>query len=141
MSDTEQEQDWREWAYLQRDNWPDAIPWTGPKREYGPCPWTEPTHHDPHGLDDYPHVHPDAASIGHSYHGDVCPYCGVPLRWDETVTLVDGTQGVYHDIEDIDSPTPAYHLECYDKRRGTIQQREHKTLDKWTGTPGVTSDD
>lgn len=117
----EDPRDWREWAHLRKDNWPEAIPPMGPKREHGPYPWGEPGHDDPDGLDDYPASHPDASSIGESYIGDVCPYCGVPLRWDETVVLADsGDYGVFRDISDLRSPEVAYHSECHAERRAAV---------------------
>lgn len=130
MSD-DRERDWRSWAYLQADNWPEAIPGMGPKREYGPYPWSAPTHYDDYDLDDYPHSHPDAGSVGGEYLGDVCPYCGVPLRWDEKVVLIGGTRGTFHEVDDLDSSTPAYHPDCYDDRDATIRRTENRSLDEW----------
>lgn len=119
------DRDWRSWAYLQKDNWPECIPWYGPKREYGPYPWSVPDHDDPDDLDDYPHMHPDSASVGDTYLGDVCPFCGVPLRWDEEVVLLDGSRGVFHEINELEEPEPAYHPECWAERRGiTITRLE-----------------
>jgi len=109
--------DWRESAYLRKENWPEAIPWTGPKREYGPYPWSPPD--DP--TDNYPHTHPDAGSVGDTFLGDVCPWCGVPLRWDETVVLKEsGEKDVFHELNDLDSPKPAYHPDCWHERRAEL---------------------
>jgi hypothetical protein len=36
---TETDRDWRKSAYLRKENWPEAIPWTGPRRAYGPYSW------------------------------------------------------------------------------------------------------
>lgn len=120
-SEFRDDRDWRSWAYLDADNWPEAIPAMGPKREYGPWPWPEPTH-DPEGLDPYPDSHPNAASIGDLYLGDVCPWCGVPLRWDQTVVLIDKTRGVFHEISAIDDPAVAYHPGCHAERRGKLNR-------------------
>jgi len=119
---------WRESAYLQATNWPEAIPEMGPKREYGAYPWGRKTHDDPHDVDEYPNSHPDAASCGDTYLGDVCPYCGVPLRWDEPVSTIDGQQGQLHEVDDLNDPTPAYHVECYRSRQAEIHDTEGTTL-------------
>ena len=111
--------DWRSWAYLRKEHWPEAIPEMGPKREYGPYPWGKKGHHDPDDLDDYPNSHPDAASVGETYMGDVCPYCGVPLDWiRDTVVTTDGDEGPFHEVNEIGNPVPAYHPECWRERRG-----------------------
>lgn len=110
--------DWREWAYLRVDNWPECITWTGPKREYGPYPWGRPSHDGLDDCDKYPHMHPAAGSIGYAYLGDVCPYCGVPLRRDEEVVMWDGTSGEFHEVNPVDDPEPAFHPECMAERRG-----------------------
>lgn len=123
------DRDWREWAYLDASRWPEAIPEMGPKREYGPYPWGQKTHHDPHDVDDYPNSHPDAASCGDTYLGDVCPRCGVPLRWDEEVYTIGGTRGVFHEVDELDSPTPAYHIECYRDRQAEIHGLENTSLE------------
>lgn len=113
------DRDWREWAHLKKENWPEAIPEMGPKREHGPYPWREKTHDDPNDLDSYPNYHPDAASIGDVYMGDVCPYCGVPLNFyrDEVVTI-EGDGGVFRELNVISEPIAAYHPECWNERRG-----------------------
>jgi hypothetical protein len=113
--------DWRKSAYLRKENWPEAIPNCGPKREYGPYPWAEPTH-DSEGLDTYPFSHPAAASIGDYYMGDVCPQCGVPLRYDENVITLDGTEGVLHEVSPATDPVPCYHKECHAERRAEQNQ-------------------
>lgn len=120
--------DWREWAYVRAENWPEAIPWTGPKREYGPYPWGRPDHDDPHGLDTYPHTHPDAASVGENYLGDVCPYCGTPLRWDEVVVQREDGRGRLCDLDDPSDPTPSYHPQCAAERR----QELHRSFGEFT---------
>lgn len=111
------ERDWRESAYLSKENWPEAIPNDGPKREYGPYTWGRISHEDPNALDDYPASHPDAASVGDVYLGDVCPYCGVPLAWTEQVVLLTGESGIFGDVDDLQEPTPAYHTDCWEQRR------------------------
>ena len=117
MSETESPKDWRYSAYLRKENWPEAIPGMGPEREYGPFPWGE-VDHDPSDKDKYPHTHPAAGSIGTEYLGDVCPWCGVPLSWSEEVVLQSGERGVFHDLNELSNPVPAYHPQCYMKRRG-----------------------
>lgn len=117
---TPDDRDWREWAYLTAENWPEAIPNSGPHREYGPWPWSSPTHDDPHGVDRWPASHPDAASVGHSYMGDVCPYCGVPLNRRETVVLIDGMEGQFAEINPVAEPEPAYHPECWSERQHEV---------------------
>jgi hypothetical protein len=109
--------DWRKSAYLDKDNWPEAISWCGPKREYGVYPWGNPSHEDLDERDTYPHMHPDSASVGDTYAGDVCPYCGVPIRRDEAVVLSGGTKGVFWDINEMGDPVPAWHPECWSERR------------------------
>ena len=128
--------DWREYAHLTVEHWPEAIPVMGPKRQYGPHPWGTPTHEDEYGLDTYPNAHPDAASIGHQYLGDVCPYCGVPLRFTETVVLLTGERGEFHEIDDVADPTPAYHPDCWTEREAERHRQENKTLTQY-----VTGDD
>lgn len=122
MSDS----DWRKWAYTQASNWPEAVPWMGPKRRYGPYPWGRPTHDD-EGLDDYPHRHIDANSCGDGFLGDVCPYCGVPLRWTEEVYLIDGTFGIFGAVDETDDPTPAYHPDCWRERQAEKHGNENTT--------------
>jgi len=124
----ETDRDWRESAYLRKKNWPEAVPWTGPRREYGVWPWGRPTH-DQYGIDDYPFSHPDAASIGHHYVGDVCPMCGVPLRGDEIVTTKTGERGELVDVSPITKPEPAYHPDCYDKRQEELQSRQLELIE------------
>lgn len=123
--------DWRSYAYLQKDRWPEAIPWMGPKREYGPTPWSEIHHENPFGIDTYPHYHPYASAVGDPYLGDVCPYCGQPLSWTEKVTLISGETGQFHEIDQVDDPTPAYHVGCWKARQAEIHERENEQLDKW----------
>lgn len=121
--------DWRESAYLKKENWPEAIPPMGPKREYGPYPWGEKAHHDPRDIDDYQSTHPDAASIGETYMGDVCPYCGVPLDWaNDEVVLLDGSRGTFCDINEIGEPEPAYHPKCWLERQATIKAQENRSI-------------
>lgn len=125
------ERDWRRSAYLTRDNWPEAIPWTGPKRRSGPYPWGRPRHDDPYDLDDYPDLHPDAASVGGSYMGDVCPYCGVPLPNNQDVVLITGERGELCDVDDLHDPTPAYHPDCWRERQAEMHGLENTTLDDY----------
>ena len=121
MSETEDPRDWRRSAYLRKENWPEAIPEMGPKREYGPYPWPLPDH-DPEGIDKYSHMHADAGSIGDTYLGDVCPWCGVPLSFSEEVVLQSGERGIFHELNEVDNPVPAYHPSCYMKRRGVVNK-------------------
>lgn len=106
--------------YLQKSNWPDCIPPTEPTQEYAPQAWWQPTHHDPHDVDAYQHTHPAAASIGYEYLGDVCPYCGVPLSWEEHVVLLDGRRGVLGELCEVDEVVPAYHPDCWRYRQADI---------------------
>lgn len=122
------DRDWRKSAYLTLSNWPECIPWTGPKRRYGPFPWGEVDHYDPHNLDDYPHHHPAAASVGDSYIGDVCPYCGVPLDFGDEVVLHDGQRGVFAELNDLDDPVPAYHPTCWRERQAEKHSLTNTTL-------------
>lgn len=130
MSDgqSDSDKDWRSWAYLQKDNWPECIPWTYPKREYGPYPFGKKTHHDPHDLDTYPASNPTAASVGETYMGDVCPWCGVPLDWLEDVVLITGARGTFADVDDSDDPTPAYHPDCWQAREAERRRPTNRTL-------------
>lgn len=127
------DRDWRESAYLRKENWPEAIPEMGPKREYGPYPWGRKTHDDPHDVDDYPNSHVDAASVGHYYMGDVCPYCGVPLSWAEKVVTIEGDCGEFSDVDDHDDPTPAYHPECWKERQAEIHGEENQNFGEFSG--------
>lgn len=127
MSETDS-RDWREYAYLSKENWPEAIPWYGPKREYGPYPWGESDHHDPHDMDEYHWTHPAAASISDIHMGDVCPYCGVPLRYDENVVNINGNEGQLWEVSPDDSPKPCYHEDCWSERQAKIHQIENSSL-------------
>jgi hypothetical protein len=127
MSETDN-RDWRASAYLNTENWPEAIPWYGPKREYGPYPWGESDHYDPHNLDEYHWTHPDAGSCGDIYMGDVCPYCGVPLRLDETAVNINGREGNLHVVSPDETPVPSYHPECWKERQAEVHSRENQTL-------------
>lgn len=131
MSETESNQDWREWAYLNRENWPDAIPPMGPAREYGPYPWPEKSHYDPNDLDDYPNSHVEAASCGDTYMGDVCPYCGVPVRLDNELVNIHGERGQGFDVSPHDNPVPLYHPDCWTEREAEVKQIENQTLDQY----------
>jgi hypothetical protein len=126
------EQDWRETAYLTKDKWPEAIPPMGPKREYGPYPWGQISHENKHGVDDYPHSHPAAGSIGDIYMGDVCPMCGVPLRYDAEVVNIRGTRGELHAVSPDENPIPCYHPDCWDEREQTIKSKENVLLTEFT---------
>lgn len=121
-------QDWRETAYLKKSNWPEAIPPIGPKREYGPYPWGKISHENPHNVDDYPHSHPDAASCGDIYMGDVCPQCGVPLRYDTEVVNIRGSRGELHAVSPDENPIPCYHPECWKNRQATLRSHENQSL-------------
>lgn len=126
------EQDWRETAYLDKQNWPKAIPYIGPKREYGPYPWGKYSgHFDPHDLDDYGWTHPDAGSVGSMYAGDVCPYCGVPLRLDEPAVNNNGQKGELHEISPNEQPIPCYQPECWNDRQAERYQIESTTLSEY----------
>jgi len=120
--------DWRESAYLQAENWPECIPGKYPKREYGPYAWPKKTHSDPYGLDDYPASHTDAMSIGGNYPGDVCPYCGVPLKNDVEYRSQDGEKGTVWDLARDDSTVPVYHKDCYRDREAEIHGHENASL-------------
>jgi hypothetical protein len=121
---TETDRDWRKSAYLRKENWPEAIPWTGPRRAYGPYSWGKA---DIDGCK-YPSNHPDAASIGHNYIGDVCPWCGVPLHGtDEEVVLHNGSEGTLIELTELGDPEPAFHPGCYTKWRG----RDNAQLTEW----------
>jgi hypothetical protein len=120
--------DWRASAYLRKENWPEAIPVNGPKREYGPYPWGKVRHEDPHNLDNYPFSHPAAASVGDVYMGDVCPRCGVPLRYDERVVTRSSRKGELHEVSPDTSPKPCYHPECWKDREAEKHQLTNTTL-------------
>ena len=126
-SKTQSERRWREDAYLTKSKWPEAIPHCGPKTEYGVYPWGNPTH-DQYGIDDYPFSHPDAASLGDLYLGDVCPMCGVPLKGDEKVITKTGKRGELLDVSPCEKPEPAYHPDCYSKRDEILQRRKNAAL-------------
>jgi len=126
------ERDWRETAYLTKSNWPEAIPPMEPKREWGPYSWSEPKHDNPHSVDDYHYTHPTAASVGELYMGDVCPYCGVPLKCDESVVNINGQTGQLIDVSPNEKPVPCYHRECWINRHKDIQEIENQTLGEWT---------
>lgn len=124
--------DWRESAYLQKSKWPEAIAWDGPHREHGPKPWAYFAAYE--GIDDvdeYPSSHTSAGSIGDDYLGDVCPYCGVPVRWTEEVVLEDGTEGVFAEISTLDEPEPGYHPECWRDRQAEKHGQENTSLGEW----------
>jgi len=125
---TETQQDWRETAYLTRSKWPDAIPPMGPKREYGPYPWGDIRHENKFGIDNYPHSHPNAASVGEIYMGDVCPVCGTPLRYDEDVVNIRGNSGELHAVSPDQNPIPCYHPDCWENRQSEIAEQENRTL-------------
>lgn len=123
--------DWRESAYLNKENWPEAIPPMGPKREYGPYPWSEKLHDDPHDLDDYPTHHPDAMSIGYRYGGDVCPRCGVPLENDTEFVRQDGERGTIWELARDDVTVAVYHRDCWNRREAEKHGVENKTLEEY----------
>jgi hypothetical protein len=125
---TEDNRDWRESAYLSKENWPEAIPRMGPKREYGPYPWGEIRHENPHGVDEYPHSHPAAASIGDLFIGDVCPKCGVPLKYTQQVVNINDTEGELHAVSPDENPIPCYHPGCWQERQATINSIENASL-------------
>lgn len=131
MTTTQSDRDWRTYAYLDKENWPEAIPWTGPKREYGVYSWPPKSHHDPHDLDDYPTHHADAASVGHEYGGDVCPRCGVPLSNTETVVNKDGREGTIWDLARDDVTVPTYHKKCWKHRSAELSRLENKTFEDY----------
>lgn len=85
-------------------------------------------HYDPHDLDDYPHSHPDAASVGDEHMGDTCPRCGVPLSMLETVVLITGEKGTFADVDDMNDPTPAFHPPCWEERTAEVNRIENETL-------------
>lgn len=119
MNKTTTDRDWRKSAYLKRENWPEAVPWTGPRREHGVYPWGE---SDVEACE-YPQHHPDAASISHDDLGDVCPWCGVPIRYyGETIRLHTGTKGELCDLLDLNEHEPAFHPDCYVEWKGRDEQ-------------------
>jgi hypothetical protein len=119
--------DWRQFAYLSKSNWPKAIPEMGPAREQGPEPWAV-ADHDDRGLDDYPTHHIDAMSIGSRYGGDVCPWCGVPLRNDETVVDQSGREGTIWDLARDDVTVSVYHPNCRKERQAAIHGHENAQI-------------
>jgi len=122
------DRDWRAWAYSSYDNWPECIPPMGPKRKYGPYPWGEPRHDALEDIDRYPFSHPDAASVGHDYWGDTCPWCGVPLAFSETVVrATDGKRGTLHEISPCEDPVPTFHPECWNEREAKRAQTDPNT--------------
>lgn len=121
---------WRETAYLHAKNWPEAIPWDGPKTEYGVYPWGEPSH-DQYGIDNYPWSHPDAASISYEHMGDVCPMCGVPLRMDQIVITKTGAKGELIEVSKSEDPEPSYHPHCYDERQEKLQEKQMRTISEF----------
>jgi hypothetical protein len=104
----------------------------GPKREYGVEPWPPKSHDDPQNVDDYPTHHIDAASVGHNYGGDICPYCGVPLPNDEQARAADGEKGTIWDLARDDVTVPVYHEQCYQDRTAEKAQLENTTLGEWS---------
>lgn len=110
-------------AYLRKANWPECIPWTEPTREYWPQAWWGPTLPGDDSPDTYNSSHPAAGSLGDLYFGDVCPYCGVPVRMDEEVIGEDGTRGEVWDVSPDEDQQPVYHRECYMERRGHTEQK------------------
>lgn len=118
------ERDWRESAYLRVEDWPEAIPGMGPRREYGPYPWGE--SYDEYS--EYPSSHPDAASVGGRFMGDVCPECGVPLAFDETVLNEHGTKGDLASVSPNENPVACWHPECWRDRESRKARAENRTL-------------
>jgi len=125
MTETQDQHDrrWREDAYLTAENWPEAIPYIGPRTEYGVYPWGK-VRHDQYGIDNYSWSHPDAASIGYEYLGDVCPMCGIPLKSSEYVITKWGDRGELLEVSPSSDPVPSYHPHCYDERQEQLQQRQ-----------------
>jgi len=121
----------RESAYLRKENWPECIPNCGPKREYGPYPWP-PLTHDGAGVDDYPDLHVDAQSIGAMYHGEVCPWCGVPLQGDEQVVTLEEEAGKLNDVSPVRDPATAYHPDCWNTRKRLLHEQRGETLTAFT---------
>lgn len=119
-------------SYLDKSAWPECIPWMEPTREYAPAAWGEPTH-DHAGVDDYPHMHPAAASLGDAYLGDVCPYCGVPVAFTDRVVLATGGRGVLGELVAVDEVVPAYHPDCWRERQAEIHGHENARLDAFAG--------
>ena len=132
MSETDSGEDeqtrrWRETAYLKKENWPEAIPVEGPQTRYGVYAWGKPTH-DQYGIDKYPWNHPDAASIGYDYWGDVCPMCGIPLNMEEMVITKTGKRGELYEVSESEDPEPSYHPHCYDKRQEILQEQQMEAI-------------
>lgn len=114
-------------AYLSEQNWPECVPWMGPVRKGGPKPWARPIHDDT-GLDTYPPHHIAAASISYEHSGDVCPWCGVPLRDNQTVRTADGDSGTIWELAHDDISVPLYHEPCYQLRQAKIHSQRHTSL-------------
>lgn len=117
--------------YVSKDAWPECIP-TAPATDGGvPSPWPEKSHSDPHGVDSFPHSHPAADAVGEDYLGSVCPYCGVPLKWDEEVVTPDGDRGVFYQVDDDSGPTVGYHPPCWTERRAEVTRLTHTPLSEF----------
>ena len=111
-----------------KQDWPECIPWTEPTEEYAPGAWRSPTHDNPTGVDDYPASHVAAGSVGDSYLGDVCPYCGVPLSWDEDVVTIDGDSGPFYTVNELRKPVAAYHPGCWRDRQAEVHGQRNALL-------------
>ena len=119
-------------SHLRVTNWPECIPWTGPTRESAADCWGRfVSDRDIPG--EYPSTHPAAASVGEPYLGDVCPECGVPLRWTEEVVLITGSRGIFADVDETADPTPGYHPECWEEYETESKQAQNHTLGEFVG--------
>ena len=122
---TDSDNRWRETAHLREKNWPEAIHAIGPKTKHGVSEWGKP--HTEH--DNYPRSHPAAASVGGSYMGDVCPECGVPLRFDETVVNANQVRGNLLDVSPNENQVACWHPECWRERHKRVAQENNHTLE------------
>lgn len=115
--------------YLQAKNWPECIP---------DDEWGDPDH-DPHGLDEYPHSHPKAGSISGNYMGDVCPWCGVPLRMDEKVCTINMVCGELGDVTE--NADPCYHPNCWAERQQELNESLAQYVEQDRDSKEVDTDD
>jgi hypothetical protein len=73
----------------------------------------------------------DVMSYGPQYGGDVCPACGKPLEYDETVVRSDGDRGTVYGLADDDVTVPLFCPGCWDEVEATINGATHRTLDSF----------
>jgi len=119
-------------SYLTASDWPEAIEQADTDTDTAPEPFAEKSHDDPFDVDRYPASHPDAASVGDVYLGDVCPWCGTPIRCDMTVVNSEGETGHMMDVSPNDDPIPCYHPLCWWRRKKKLRPIAHRTLDEFS---------